>query len=56
LYTKDERANPQKWDIQKLQESREIKEKMGEAGEGGEGNVEENWNRIEKVLKEVSEE
>jgi hypothetical protein len=49
-------ASPQKWDIQKLQESREIKEKMREDGEGGEGNVEENWNRIEKVLKEVAEE
>jgi hypothetical protein len=58
-------VNPKKWDIWKPQESKEIKkkyqrrdeEKIGGNREGGEeGNVEENWERIEKVTKEVAEE
>jgi hypothetical protein len=57
-----EGVNPKKWDVRKLQESKEIKQKylkkieerIGEYRE--EGNVEENWKRTEKVIKEVSDE
>jgi predicted GTPase len=59
---KVERVNPKNWDIRKLQESKEVKQKyqrkieerIGENRE--EGNVEENWKRIEKVIKEVADE
>jgi hypothetical protein len=54
-------VNPKKWDVRKLQESKEIKqeyqrkieESIGENRE--EGNEEENWKRIEKVIKEVAD-
>jgi hypothetical protein len=52
-----EGVNPKKWDVWKLQESKEIKQKyqrktedrIGENRE--ERNLEENWKRIEKVIK-----
>jgi hypothetical protein len=49
-----EGVNPKKWDVRKLQESKEIKEKYPRKIEEGigenreEGNVEENSKRIEK--------
>jgi hypothetical protein len=57
-----EGVKPKKWDVQTLQESKEIKqtyqrkieEKIREYKE--EANVEENWKRIEKVIKEAADE
>jgi hypothetical protein len=50
------------WDVQKLQENKEIQQKyqrkIGEKRKEHkeEGNVEENWKRIEKVIKEAADE
>jgi hypothetical protein len=57
-----EGVNPKKWDVRKLQGSKEIKqvyhrkieERIGENRE--EGNVQEKWKRIEKVINEVADE
>jgi hypothetical protein len=57
-----EGVNPKKWDVRKLQESKEIKqiyqrkieERIGQNRE--EDNVQEKWKRIEKVIKEVADE
>jgi hypothetical protein len=55
-------VKPKKWDVQKLQENKEIQqnyqtkieEKIREYKE--EGNVEGNWDRIEKIIKEAADE
>jgi hemerythrin superfamily protein len=57
-------VNAKKWDIQKLQESKEMKhkyqrtiqEKIGEIRGGEEGNIQENWKRIEKLINDVAHE
>jgi endonuclease/exonuclease/phosphatase family metal-dependent hydrolase len=58
---KMERVKPKKWDIQKLQEDKEIqqnyKKKIGEKiREYKEGNVEENCERIEEIIKYAADE
>jgi hypothetical protein len=56
-----ERVKRSKWDVQSLQENKEIQQKYQrkieeKIREYKEGNVEENWKRIEKVIKEAADE